>query len=122
MLDHFVQDERGKKMQAILAVFKYQGQPFEDPMNLGIDAQKSMKPFYVKMPDMTGIRDTSYAYLYFGGAEGDKGLNGYVFVIIGQNYRNYKPTLMWIDRNLNLDMSDDGPPDTFPSNIYEKDI
>jgi len=49
-------------------------------------------------------------------------LPGYVFVIIGNNKRTKSPALLWIDRNNNLDLSDDGAPDTFYNNVNNKDI
>jgi hypothetical protein len=44
-------------------------------------------------------------------------------MVIGNNQRQYnRPALLWIDKNHNLDLSDDGAPDTFASNANEKDI
>jgi len=39
-LNMFVEDEKGKKMQSIIAVYKYNGQPFEDPINIGVETKK----------------------------------------------------------------------------------
>lgn len=122
LLNNFVQDEKGKKLQSIIAVYKYTGQPFEDPINLGVETKKASGTFYAKLPDMSGIKDTSYAYVYFGGIDQRKDLPGYTLIIIGNNQRSFKPALLWIDRNHNLDLSDDGAPDTFPSTLNEKDI
>ena len=123
LLNQFVQDEKGKKMQAIIAVYKYTGQPFEDPMLLGVESKKESGKFYAKLPDMTGVRDTSYAYVFFGGIDKRKELPGYSLMIIGNNQRLFNQNaLIWIDKNHNLDLSDDGPPDTFTSTQTEKDI
>lgn len=122
VLDNFVQDAKGKKMQSIIAVYKYAGQPFEDPINLGVETKKESGKFYAKLPDMQGVTDTSYAYVYFGGIDERKDLPGYSLVIIGNNKRSFKPALLWIDRNHNLDLSDDGAPDTFSSIKPDLDI
>jgi hypothetical protein len=124
LLDHYVEDEKGKKLQSIIAVYKYTGQPFEDPINNGIETKKEFGKFYAKLPNMTGVRDTSYAYIYFGALGQNKDLKGYVLTIIGHNTRqgNQPSTLLWIDRNYNLDLTDDGAPDTFSNMITQKDI
>lgn len=105
-------DDKFRKSQAIIPVFKYKGQPFEGITQFGIDTKKEPEKFYATLPDMTGISDTSYGFIFFGGSNNSK-LNGYVFVIIGHNTRNMYPAKIWVDKNFNLDMSDDGPPDTF---------
>lgn len=121
-LNMFVEDEKGKKMQSIIAVYKYKGQPFEDPINIGVETKKASGKFNAKLPNMEDIKDTSYAYIYFGALNERKTLPGYVFVIIGNNKRTKSPALLWIDRNNNLDLSDDGAPDTFYNNVNNKDI
>lgn len=121
-LNMFVEDEKGKKMQSIIAVYKYNGQPFEDPINIGVETKKASGKFNAKLPNMGGIKDTSYAYIYFGALNERNTLPGYVFVIIGNNKRTKSPALLWIDRNNNLDLSDDGAPDTFYNNVNNKDI
>jgi hypothetical protein len=123
-LDQYVEDEKGKKLQSIIAVYKYQGQPFEDPINNGVETKKAPGKFYAKLPDMTGIRDTSYAYIYFGALTGRKDLNGYVLAIIGHNTRMVNPpsAKIWIDKNYNLDLTDDGPPEIYENTSQQKDL
>lgn len=115
-------DEKAKKMQSIVAVFKFSGQPFEDPVLNGIATKEKPHTFNAKLPDLTGSKDTCYAYMYFGGLMGNAQLSGYVFTVITNNTRNAKPCLLWIDRNYNLDLTDDGAPDTFYFNTKYKDI
>lgn len=112
-LNQIVLDEKGRKMQSIIAVYKYKGQPFVDPALIGVAGNKDPKTFYAKLPNMTGINDTNYAYIFYGGTDQRKDLKGYSLMIIGNNQRSYKPALLWIDKNHNLDLSDDGAPDTF---------
>lgn len=122
-MNDIVQDEKGKKMQAIIAVYKYSGQPFESPASIGVASKKESEKFYAKLPNMQGIKDTSYAYIYFGGLQNRNTLKGYTLMVIGHNQRSFnQPALLWIDKNHNLDLSDDGPADTFASNANEKDI
>ena len=122
-LNQIVQDEKGKKMQAIVAVYKYTGPVFEDPIGLGVETKKPATKFTPKLPNMQGISDTGYAYIYFGALLERQDLKGYSLMIIGNNQRQYnKPALLWIDKNHNLDLSDDGAPDTFSSSSNEKDI
>ena len=121
-LNQIVLDEKGRKMQSIIAVYKYKGQPFVDPALIGVAGNKDPKTFYAKLPNMTGINDTNYAYIFYGGTDQRKDLKGYSLMIIGNNQRSYKPALLWIDKNHNLDLSDDGAPDTFFYDTPDKDI
>ena len=122
-LNTIVQDEKGKKMQAIVAVYKYTGPAFEDPSGIGVETKKEAARFAPKLPNMQGISDTSYAYIFFGALQSRNDLKGYTLMLIGNNQRSYnKPALLWIDKNHNLDLSDDGAPDTFASSANEKDI
>ena len=121
-LNQIVLDEKGRNMQSIVAVYKYKGQPFEDPSLIGVASKKDPKTFYAKLPDMSGITDTNYAYIFYGGTDQRKDLKGYSLMIIGNNQRTSQPALLWIDKNHNLDLSDDGVPDTFFHTTTDKDI
>ncbi len=121
-LDAPALDEKAKKMQSIVAVYSFTGQPFEDPVLNGIATKEKPHTFNAILPNLTGAKDTCYAYLYFGGLMGNDKLSGYVFTVITNNTRNAKPCLLWIDRNFNLDLTDDGAPDTFYFNTKHKDI
>jgi hypothetical protein len=121
-LGNFALDDKARKMQAIIAVYRYTGQPFEDPFNNGIESKDKPHTFTAKLPDLKGARDTNYAFFYFGGIASNTALPGYVFSILTQNSRGSKPCLMWIDRNYNLDLTDDGAPDSFFFNTPFRDI
>ena len=120
-LDVRAEDETYKRTQAIIPLFRFTGQPFEDISNFGAEKKKDPNYFNAVLPDMTGIKDTFYAYIYSDAAK-NKSLPGYFFTIIGNNRRNKKPTPIWIDRNHNLDLTDDGPPDTISSLMTHKDL
>jgi len=116
-LDQLGIDESFKKSQSIIPVFDFKVNIFETISDFGINTKKSLPTFSVVFPDMKGIQDTSYSFIYFGGANKSKENEGYVFVLLGKNkQRYYTYTLLWIDKNMNLDLNDDGGPDTFFNN------
>lgn len=115
-------DDKSRKLQAIVAVYHYKGQPFEDPVLNGIETKAEPHYFNVKMPDLKGVRDTDYAYFFFGGAVSHPQLPGYMMAIVANNTRNDKPCHIWLDRNLNLDFTDDGPPEVFLYTTQSLDI
>lgn len=122
-LDQYVEDEKSVKMRSVIPIYSYTGQPFEDPINNGVETKNKFGHFYAKLPDMTGIRDTSYGYIFYGGIPDKKDLPGYVLIVLGKNMRQINQSaLMWVDRNYNLDMTDDGPPDTLYHNKTLNDI
>jgi len=120
-LDIRAEDETYKRTQAIIPLFRFTGQPFEDISNFGAEKKKDPNYFTAILPDMTGIKDTFYAYIYSDAAK-NKSLPGYFFAIIGNNRRNKKTTPIWIDSNNNLDLTDDGPPDTISSLMTHQDL
>lgn len=118
VLDQYVEESIGKKMQSVIPVYKYAGMPLEDPVNNGQGSKKPFGYFNAKLPDMTGYRDTNYFYIYFGGLSQRKDLPGYALGIVANNGREFgKLATIWIDKNHNLDLSDDGQPVTLDENI-----
>ncbi len=66
----------------------------------------------IKIPEHFGrFKDTAYGYLYYGGAKNPFS-TGYLLFLIGNNRHLEVPHPVWVDRNNNLDFSDDGLPDT----------
>ncbi len=121
-LGDFAFDEKSKKMQAIVAVYKYPKQPFEDPSLNGIASKEKAPTFNAILPDLTGVKDTCYAYIYFGGVPKSSPLQGYALVVLANNARGSQPCSLWIDKNFNLDLTDDGPPIAYTYNTGYKDI
>lgn len=116
-LDQLGIDESFKKSQSIIPVFDFKENSFETISEFGISTKKNLPKFTVVFPKMEGIKDTSYSFIYFGGSSVSKENEGYVFVLLGNNkQRYYTYTLLWIDKNMNLDLNDDGDPDTFFNN------
>ncbi len=115
-------DEQNRKIQAVIPVFKYKSQPFEDPLLIGLETKKKAGTFYAKLPNLTGYKDTNYAYIFYGGVANRKDLPGYVLTVLVNNKRREAPCILWIDRNFNMDMTDDGNPDTLKYTDLSKDI
>ncbi|MBC7426623.1 MAG: redoxin domain-containing protein [Bacteroidia bacterium] len=110
MLDKQANDDMTRKMQSLIALYKYPKQPFAPYSVFGTSAQGNSE-FNVKMPDLTGYKDTCFGFIFFGGADNEK-LKGNVFTLVVQNKRDMKPAIIWTDKNFNLDLTDDGNPDT----------
>lgn len=104
-------DERYHKSKQIIPVFKYAGNNIEEYEKFGIE-QKKLKTFSIKQfPDMKGADDTAYGFIYYSGAPAEVN-RGYVTFLMN-NYRRWsKPAVLYVDRNNNLDFTDDGAGDT----------
>ncbi len=109
-------DEHSKKIQAIIPVYKFPKSPFEDPLLNGIKSKKQAASFNAKLPNLAGYKDTCYAYIFYGGIAQRRDLPGYVLAVLANNKRNEKPCIIWVDKNYNLDLTDDGAPDTLRYN------
>jgi hypothetical protein len=86
------EDEQFKKSMAIVPVYKYTSSFIEPYIMFGVDPPEDLKDLEVKrLPDMTGMKDTAYSFIYFSGA--DNAVNqGYILTIIG-NYRRSTRTI-----------------------------
>ncbi len=121
-LSDFALDEKAKKLQAIVAVYKYPKQPLVDPLLNGVESKKTAHKFNAILPDLRGAKDTCYAYFYYGGVVKKSALQGYVLAILTNNNRGAQPCSIWIDKNFNLDLTDDGPPILYNYNTPYHDI
>ncbi len=118
VLNNFVDDVKSKKAQLVIPIYKYTGQPFEDPINNGLETKKEFGHFNAKLPDMTGFKDTCYGFIYFGGLNNRATLPGYTLIVVANNKRQWKSlATIWVDRNHNLDLSDDGAPLILDENV-----
>ena len=118
-LNSKVEDDKLKKTQAIIPVYKYTGMSIEPYSNFGAEISKNTKWIGLKkLPDMFGCVDTAYSFIYFSGADNAEN-SGYLIAIIGNYNRMSRRTVhFFIDKNNNLDFSDDGLPYLMP---FEKD-
>jgi hypothetical protein len=107
-----VKDDAFDKSQSVLPVYKYTGNKIEPYSKFGVEMDKD-KPWYTikKLPEMKGCADTGYTYIYFAGADNNMS-QGYLLAIIGNYIRSRRTMFFFIDRNNDLDFSNDGPPDS----------
>lgn len=115
------EDDQFKKTQSIIPLYVYTGQPIEDIRNFGAESGSKAKTFNAILPNLNGINDTFYGFVYSAGAV-NKDLPGYYFIVVGNNKRDRSPTPIWVDWNNNLDLSDDGTPDTMWNNNGHMDL
>ena len=117
-LNSKVEDDKLKKTQAIIPVYKFDGLNIEPYSNFGAELSKKTKWITIKkMPDMVGCIDTGYSFIYFSGAD-NQANSGYLLAIIGNYMRSRRTVHFFIDKNNNLDFTDDGSPYLMP---FEKD-
>lgn len=111
-LDSRMVDDKINKSLSVLPVYLYEGHKIEPFTMFGVENASDQPDLVIrKMPDMQGIRDTAFTYVYFSGANTE--LNqGYCLTIIGNYKRSRRTIYFFIDRNNNLDFTDDGMPDS----------
>jgi hypothetical protein len=104
-------DDAFRKSQTVVPVFNFNSPEIEGIEDFGIKTGKkhATQTFKPILPDMPNCRDTGYTYFYFGGAENSPS-KGYVLGIIGNKRSKDSISYLWIDRNMNFDLNDDGPP------------
>jgi hypothetical protein len=113
-LNERMEDDKIQRSLAILPVYVYQGPEIEPFTFFGVnpDKKEEQQPLVIqKMPVMENMRDTGYTYIYFSGANNDQ-YQGYCLTLIGNFKRSRKTVYFFIDRNNNLDFTDDGAPDS----------
>ena len=104
-------DDKFEKSQAIVPLFEYEKDEIEEYTLISEFEKKELKHFKVTLPDMEGTIDTAYSFLFFGASVNEPN-KGYALMIVGNYRRGTRPALLYVDKNLNYDLSDDGPPDT----------
>lgn len=119
VLNEEAEDDQFKRSLSVLPVYQWTSNQIEPYSRFGVSLPKEVKPLQIKaLPDMSGCRDTGYTYLYFSGADNEVN-QGYVLVVIGNFKRSHRTVYFYIDRNNNLDLSDDGAPDSLTSKDWE---
>lgn len=110
-LNERLEDGQFVKSQAMLPMYKFEGPVIEKYTRFGVDEEVGTMTIQ-KFPDMSYTKDTGYTFIYFSGADNSRN-QGYVLALVGGYRRVYKQnTLLHVDRNNNLDFTDDGPADT----------
>ena len=106
------QDDKIKKSLAIIPVYQYESDSIEPYTHFGIAKKPEEKDLIIrKLPSMTACRDTGYSFIYFSGADNEIN-QGYCLAMVGNFKRSLRPVYFYIDKNNNLDFTDDGPPDS----------
>lgn len=106
-------DDAFKKSQAIAPCFHLHGNEIEELGDFGSMENSNLKKTKIKLPLITNATDTAYGFVYFGGAQNPFSKGYIIFIISNNKIRNGTSfSLMWFDKNNNLDLSDDGEPDT----------
>lgn len=103
-------DDRFGRSMMVAPCFYYSNRPEEFRSFAAGD--ELLKKTEIRLPENFGVfKDTAYGYFYYSGAE-NPFASGYIMFVLGNNRRLELPHALWIDRNNNLDFTDDGPPDT----------
>ena len=120
--DEKAYDERYFKSKLIIPLFKFTNNSIEEYEKFGVLNKKPLDYFAIKkFPDMSGAVDTAYGFIYYSGAPANIN-RGYVTVLVANYKRWVKPAILYVDRNNNLDFTDDGAADTFTSFTPHLDI
>lgn len=106
-------DERYFKSKLMVPLFRYQGPELEEYEKFGVEVKKGLEKFTIKkLPNMVGVDDTAYGFVYYTGAPA--AINkGYITILVANHRRWTKPAIIYADKNNNLDFTDDGAADTF---------
>jgi hypothetical protein len=110
-----VKDDFFKKSQSILPVYQYENNIIEPYSKFGLETDPTQSWYSIqKFPEMKNCKDTGYTYIYFSGSDNDE-RQGYILALIGNYRRSRRTVYFYIDRNNDLDFSNDGLPDSLIS-------
>lgn len=116
-----VKDDFFEKSQSILPIYKYTGNQIEPYSKFGLEVDAN-KPWYTikKLPELLGVKDTGYTYIYYAGADNVVS-RGYLLTLVANYRRSRRTVYFYIDRNNDLDFTNDGAPDsiTYKQNQFE---
>ncbi len=117
-----VKDDVFEKSQSILPIYRYTSDSIEPYTKFGLEIDTT-RPWYKisKLPNMEGVRDTGYTYIYFAGADNPIS-KGYLLAMVGNYRRSRRSVFFYIDRNNDFDFTNDGPPDTIRYRDWSKEI
>jgi hypothetical protein len=117
-----VKDDFFEKSQSILPIYRFESLSIEPYSKFGLEADTTKAWYDIKkMPEMARCRDTGYTYIYFSGA--DKAENqGYLLCMVGNYKRSRRSVYFYIDRNNDLDFTNDGLPDSITSSQSDFEI
>lgn len=92
-----------------------QGSTVLYPLSVMVDSLHSK----IKFPDLSGISDTTFAYIYFTG-KNHAGIDKGILMLVGDHAS--KSPLIWVDYNNDLNFSDAKKPLRFSKNFIDVSI
>jgi hypothetical protein len=104
-------DDKINQSLAVLPIYIFVGINIEPFTMFGVEKAEQEDLVIQKMPNMSGMIDTAYTYIYFSGANTEIN-QGYCLTLVGNYRRSRRTIFFFIDRNNNLDFTDDGAPDS----------
>lgn len=105
-------DAEYHKSQQIIPVFRLTVDTVEENNAFGVESKFKNKKKQIIVPEVINYRTRNgYGYFYFGGAT-NSFAPGYILFLITDNNRGISPSLIFIDKNNDYDLTNDGPPDT----------
>jgi hypothetical protein len=119
-LDKPGKDRYFEASKLVAPVFRLKDHHIESYEKFGVKSDHKTVSYPVKLPEINSAIDTGYTFLYSGTNPENK--TGYTPVLVLNYSRRLKPAVLYIDRNLNYDFTDDGSPDTFYLNLHHLDI
>ncbi len=107
----YTKDDKKDKQKLIVPVFRNPGNEIESYEEFGIYKKVAPKKYKINYPDLKGVLDTAYGFIYVGFLN-NAPCEGYMPFLICNYKRGKTPAIFWFDRNGNFNFDDDGKPDT----------
>jgi len=105
-------DKAYYRAQSIVPIFLLTSDTIEENNAFGVEDKIKNNTRIIAIPeDLKDQKKLGYGYLYFGAAE-NAFATGYILFLISNNTRNNKPSILYIDRNNDFDLTNDGAPDS----------
>ncbi|MBR9917974.1 hypothetical protein GYB29_09905 [bacterium] len=118
--DSMAEDDQFNKSQSILPIFKFTSPDIEEYSKFGVATDQELQYHTIeKMPDMSRCNDTGYTFIYFSGADNEE-RQGHLITLVGNYVRSKRTIYFFIDRNNDLDFTNDGAPDSITMEESEK--
>lgn len=120
--EFWVEDDQFNKSQSIVPIYKYTSSKIEPYSKFGVEMDEDQEWYQIKkLPDMSEWKDTGYTYIYFAGADNERS-QGYILALVSNYVRSLRDIEFWIDRNNDLDFTNDGPPVVVTYKMHEVTI
>lgn len=111
-LDQRAEDAQYKKLIMVSPVFALRGDSVANPLD--ISSALADDPVYwrkVSLPKMNPLFKSGFTWIYDGSSELEFA-KAYTLLVIENPNQTYYPARIWVDKNHNFDLTDDGDPDS----------